>query len=140
MAKLIVQAVDHPRTIHPKRGHVLQVLEDLGDEGEDVRSGILQKDGSRKFLFRIVRVPGPAADYEHLTASDQDGQAPDDAREYAYRKAKVDLDVIEAADAAKGKDLTDKTAIVAAEKALVKSVITSEALPADPFILPPEEK
>lgn len=137
MAKLIFQAVDHPLAIHPKRGHVLQVCEDFEDEGRDVREGILEKDGSRKFLFRIVRVPGPAAEYMHLIASDQDGKDPADVREYAFRKVKVDLDAIEVADAAKGKNIADKTVIVAATKAAIVSAAVTEAVPDDPFVVPP---
>lgn len=140
MAKLIVQAIDHPMPIHPKRGHVLQVCEDFEDEGSNVRDGILQKDGSRIFLFRIVRVPGPAADYEHLIASDQNGKDAADAREFRYRKVKVDLDAIEIADAAKGKDIADKTVIVAAEKAALEAAVAVEAVPDDPFVIPPKER
>lgn len=138
MAKLIVQAIDHPMSIHPKRGHVLQVCEDFEDEGSNVRDGILQKDGSRIFLFRIVRVPGPAADYEHLIASDRSGQDAADTREFRYRKVKVDLDAIEIADAAKGKNIADKTVIVAAEKATLEAAVAVEAVPDDPFIVPPK--
>lgn len=137
MAKLIVQATDHPLKVHPKRGHVLQVCEDFEDEGRDVREGILQKDGSRKFLFRIVRAPGPAADYMHLIASDQEVKTADDPREYAYRKVKLDLDSIEAIDAGKGKNILDKTVIVAVDKAVLEASTAVEALPADPFVLPP---
>lgn len=91
MAKLIVYRRDLP--VSWKKGHVVEVLEDWQDPGNDVVNGILQKDGSRQQLWRIVQVPGSAEAYRYMIEREE--RDPLVEKEYPIRKYKLDLDVIE---------------------------------------------
>lgn len=68
MAKLIVKATDSHHEFGFKRGDVVAILEDNEDEGAMVRNGQVMPDGKGtiKYLFRLLTVPGPAADLQYL--------------------------------------------------------------------------
>lgn len=98
MAKLIVKTTDSHHELGFKRGDVVAVLDDNQDEGAMVRNGAVMPDGKGtvKRLFRIVNVPGTAAEYLSLQEKGEDVFRGENLMRPA-RKERLDLDSIETA-------------------------------------------
>lgn len=134
MAKLIVYAIDLPGDEDLKRGHVVDILNDEDDPGSEITNGALMPDGSRQFLWRVVKVPGKKE--EHAALLERDRKDDDVLKIVPARRHKIDIDVIEAAALVKGGKLESKDEI-AVTKAEVDAVVSVELVRDSDVDLPP---
>lgn len=137
MAKLIVYAIDLPGDEDLKRGHVVDIREDHEEVGREIEQGALMPDGSRAFLWRVVKVPGTKAQHEAMMA--RDVKRYEELKVVPARKNKIDLDALETAAIAKGGKLDFADAIVAS-KAEVDALVSVELVRDADVILPPVEE
>lgn len=136
MAKLVVYAIDLPGDEDLKRGHVIDIREDDEEVGGEIENGALMPNGSRAFLWRVVKVPGTKAAHEALLSRDakRDGEL----KIVPARRNKINLDALEAAAIAKGGKL-DFVDAITATKAEVNALVSVELTRDAGTVLPPEE-
>lgn len=134
MAKLIVYAIDLPGDEDLKRGHVVDILNDEDDPGSEIINGALMPDGSRRFLWRVVKVPGKKE--EHAALLERERKDDDELKIVPARRAKIDIDAIEDAALVKGGKLGVKDEIQVT-KAEVDAVVTIELARDSDVVLPP---
>lgn len=137
MAKLIVYALDLPGDEDLKRGHVIDILDDEDDPGSEITNGALMPNGSRSFLWRVVKVPGKKNEYAALL--ERDRKDDDVLKVVPARKHKLDINVIEEAVLVKDGKLDSKDEIVVT-KAEVDAVVSIELVRDAEVILPPVSK
>lgn len=134
MAKLIVYAIDLPGDEDLKRGHVIDIRDDHEEVGREIENGALMPDGSRAFLWRVVKVPGTKQEHAGLLA--RDVKRDNELKIVPARKAKIDLDALETAAVTKGGKLDFVDEIVAT-KAEVDALVSIEAVRDSDVMLPP---
>lgn len=128
MANLLVYTLDLPGDDSLKRGHVIAVLDDKYPLGDAVLNGAVFPDGSRRFLWRVLEVPGPPSAYEHLIETQIKGENVDLV---PPRKWKIDLDSYETETAFfRGRPLTgtDKISSDAAQLSGKTEVVLAPAV------------
>lgn len=136
MAKLVVYAIDLPGDEDLKRGHVIDIRDDDEEVGSEIENGALMPDGSRAFLWRVVKVPGTKQAHEAMLSRDakRDGEL----KIVPARRNKINLDALETAAIAKGGKL-DFVDSITATKAEVDALVSVELTRDVGVILPPEE-
>lgn len=134
MAKLVVYAIDLPGDEDLKRGHVVDIRDDDEEVGSEIENGALMPDGSRAFLWRVVKVPGTKKEHEAMLA--RDAKLEDEAKIVPARKHKIDLNALETAAVTKGGKLDFVDEIVAT-KAEVDALVSVEAVRDADVMLPP---
>lgn len=136
MAKLVVYAIDLPGDEDLKRGHVVDIREDDEEVGGEIENGALMPDGSRAFLWRVVKVPGTKAEYEAMIA--RDAKLDDELKIVPARRRKIDLDALETAAITKSGKLNFIDSITAT-KAEVDALVSVELTRDADVFMPPEE-
>lgn len=134
MAKLIVYAIDLPGDEDLKRGHVVDIRDDDEEVGSEIEQGALMPDGSRAFLWRVVKVPGTKKSHEAMIS--RDAKRDEDMKIVPARKHKINLDALETTAITKGGKLDFVDEIVAT-KAEVDALVSIEAVRDADVVLPP---
>lgn len=134
MAKLVVYTIDLPGDEDLKRGHVVDIRDDDEEVGAEIERGALMPDGSRAFLWRVVKVPGTKQAHESMV--ERHAKLENDAKIVPARKYKIDLDALETAAVTKGGKLDFVDEIVAT-KAELAALVSVEAVRDADVVLPP---